>query len=409
MTKISTGSWKKFFLVFGPGLLVMLADTEVGSIITAGQSGILYGYKLLLLQIFLIPVLYIVQELTVRLGIFSGQGHMELIKNKFGKNWAYLSMLGLIIAVMGALITEFAGVAMIGELFGVTRFITLPLAALALLLIVFRGSYNKVEKVAIIIGLFELVFFGIAWISHPNLKQLTFETFDIPLHDQKYLFYVAANIGAVIMPWMVFYQQAAIVDKGLKEKDLKNARLDTGIGAVVTQFIMIAVLVSTAATLLNKTDPNSIDSSKSLINALTPYLGVFFGKIIFSIGILGAALVAAVVSSLALAWSIGELTGNKHSLDYKPLEAPIFFGAYGFCVIGGALLVAFIPDVISLSVNVQIVNALLLPLVLGFLVALSMKALPSQYKLKGTYLYIVIIIVLITCLFAILGSFGGLF
>ncbi|MEO8811976.1 MAG: divalent metal cation transporter, partial [Caulobacteraceae bacterium] len=148
------GRLVRFFAVLGPGIVVMLADTDVGSIITAGQSGVQWGYRLLLIQFVLMPILYMVQELTVRLGIFTGRGHGELIKETFGKLWAWVSVAGLAVATGGALSTEMSGVAGVGELYGVPRLVTLPLAAGALLLVVLTGSYRRVERAAIVVGLF---------------------------------------------------------------------------------------------------------------------------------------------------------------------------------------------------------------------------------------------------------------
>jgi Mn2+/Fe2+ NRAMP family transporter len=161
-----------FLAVFGPGIVVMLADTDVGSIITAGQSGVQWGYRLLLLQFLLMPILYIVQELTVRLGIFTGRGHGELIRSAFGPVWAWVSATGLAVATAGALLTEFSGVAGVGDLYGIPRAVTLPLAAAALLAIVLTGSYRRVERAAIIIGLFEFAFFGVAWAARPDPASL---------------------------------------------------------------------------------------------------------------------------------------------------------------------------------------------------------------------------------------------
>src|ERR1700734_2958139 len=155
--------------VWGPGLLVMLADTDAGNVVTAAQSGAQWGYRLLSLVLLLIPMLYMVQELTVRLGIYTGRGHGELIRIRFGVGWARLSTLGLAGAVVGSLITEFTGVAGVGELFGLSRGFTLPLAAATLLFIVASGSYKRVERVALIIGLFELACFVVAWAAHPGL------------------------------------------------------------------------------------------------------------------------------------------------------------------------------------------------------------------------------------------------
>ena len=205
-----------FLAVFGPGLVVMLADTDVGSIITAGQSGVQWGYKLLLVQLVLVPVLYIVQELTVRLGIFTGRGHGELIREAFGPGWALAFRGWPAVATIGALLTEFSGVAGIGDLYGVPHYVSLPLAVVALLAVVLTGSYRRVERVAIVVGLFEFAFFFVAWAAQAGsacawCASRSPSRFSIA----NYEYLVAANIGAVIMPWMIFYQQSAIADKKL--------------------------------------------------------------------------------------------------------------------------------------------------------------------------------------------------
>jgi len=395
----------RFIAVLGPGLVVMLADTDVGSIITAGQSGVQWGYRLLLLQLILIPILYMVQELTVRLGIFTGRGHGELIKQTFGTFWAWVSVAGLAVACGGALLTELSGVAGVGEIYGVPRWASLALAGGALLLIVLTGSYRRVERAAIAVGLFEFAFFGVAWAAHPDLSLLAAQSVRIPATDKAYLYLVAANIGAVIMPWMVFYQQSAVADKRLKAEHFTAARWDTAVGAVVTQLVMAAVLIAAAATIGRHDAKASLNSVGDLSAALTPYLGLGVGRLVFGLGIIGAGLVAAIVSSLALAWGLGEVTGYKHSLEHHPLEARWFYAVYAAAVVGGCILVGVEPDLISLNVGVQVMNALLLPLVLGFLIALAVRALPEHVRLKGWYLWVVVIVAGLTCL---LGVFGGL-
>ena len=407
----ASGQWfdraraARFVAVFGPGIVVMLADTDVGSIITAGQSGVQWGYRLLLLQVLLIPILFMVQELTVRLGIFTGRGHGELIKQTFGRAWAWVSVAGLAIATCGALLTELSGVAGVGELYGLPRYITLPLAAGALLLIVMTGSYRRVERAAIAVGLFEFTFFGVAWVAHPDLATMAAQSVRIPFADKDYMYLVAANIGAVIMPWMVFYQQSAVADKKLRPEHLTAARWDTAIGAIVTQMVMAAVLVAAAATIAAHHGAASLSTVGDLSAALTPYLGVGFGKLVFGLGIIGAGMVAAIVCSLALAWGLGEVTGYKHSLEHHPFEARWFYAVYALSVIGAALAVGVAPNLVSLNVGVQVMNALLLPVVLGFLIALAVKALPEERRLKGWYFWLVLAVSSLTCL---LGVFGGL-
>jgi NRAMP (natural resistance-associated macrophage protein)-like metal ion transporter len=399
--------WKIFLAVLGPGLVVMLADTDVGSIVTAGQSGVRWGYKLLLLQVVLMPVVYVVQELTVRLGIFTGKGHCELIRERFGPAWAWISVTGLGVAAAGALLTEYSGVAAVGELFGVPRVISLALAAGFLLVLVWTGSYRRVERIALAVGLFELVFLWIAYKAHPHAGELVAELMHAPMRDREYLHLVAANIGAVIMPWMIFYQQSAVAEKRLRPEQYTSARWDTALGAMVTQVVMAAVLVATAAT-VGKVNPNgNLSTVGDMSNALTPFLGPEMGRLIFSLGILGAGLVAAIVVSLAVAWGFGEVAGYKHSLGLHPAEAPWFYAVYSIGVVGGAALVAVAPNLVSLSVRVEVMNALLLPLVLGFLVALAITALPEEHRLRGVYLWTVVAVSVLTTGLGVYSALSG--
>ncbi len=394
--------------VFGPGLVVMLADTDVGSVITAGQSGVQWGYRLILLQVVLMPILYMVQELTVRLGIFTGRGHGELIRATFGPLWAWVSAIGLAVATIGALLTEFSGVAGVGEMFGVSRALTLPLAVAALLVMVATGSYRRVERAAIVIGLFELAFFGVAWAAQPHLSTMLRQAVQIPVRNPDYLYLVAANIGAVIMPWMIFYQQSAIADKKLRPEHFAAARWDTAAGAIMTQLVMAAVLVAGASLAGTDAGHASLSTVGEMSRALTPLLGVRAGQVVFGLGVLGAAMVAAVVSSLALAWGLGEVAGYRRSLEYFPLQARWFYGCYATCIVGGALLVGLAPDLVSLNVGVQVMNALLLPVVMGFLVLLAIKALPPTVRLRGAYLWVVLAVTGLTCALGVWGGIGGL-
>ncbi len=406
-SRISLSGWKAFLTVMGPGLVVMLADTDVGSIITAAQSGVQWGYRLLLLQVLLMPVLYIVQELTVRLGIFTGKGHGELIRKTFGNGWAWVSVSGLGVATIGALITEFSGVAGVGELFGVPRVVSLSIVTVLLLAVVLTGSYRRVERVAIALGLFELAFFVVAWRAHPQGAELARGLARMPLKDSAYLYLVAANIGAVIMPWMIFYQQSAVADKKLRPGDYRLAKWDTAIGSVIAQAVMAAVLIAAAATIgrTHAAAGASLNSIGDITKMLVPVLGSTVGRVVFGFGTIGAGLVAAIVVSLASAWGFGEVTGYRHSLEHHPLEAPWFYGIYAVAVIGGAIIVDLVPNLVALNIGVEVMNALMLPIVLGFLVALAFKALPAEHRLRGPYAWLVVGMSILT---AGLGVYGGL-
>jgi NRAMP (natural resistance-associated macrophage protein)-like metal ion transporter len=400
-------NWRRFAAVAGPGVVVMLADTDAGSIITAAQSGAQWGYRLLLLQIALIPVLYVVQELTVRLGIVSGKGHAELIRDHFGKRWAWISVATLVLACIGALLSELSGLAGVGMMLGVAPPITMTLVVGALIMMAYKGSYATVERIAIAVGSFELLFLLVAWRAQPGAGAMLNGAVDIAWRDPKYLYLVAANIGAVIMPWMVFYQQSAVVEKKLAVDDLAAARVDTALGAVLTQLIMAAVLVATSATLVGGGASLSLDTVQQIAEAITPYLGETNGRLFFGLGISGAAVVATIVVTLTAARTLGEVLGVKHSLEDEPREAPWFYGIYAVTLLLGALLISSGVNLINLSVGVQVMNALLLPIVLGFLYLLA-RRLPAPHRLDGAYAAMVAAIIVLVALFAVYASVAGI-
>lgn len=402
----SRSRWLRFVAIAGPGLVVMLADTDAGSIITAAQSGAQWGYKLLLLQLILAPILFVVQELTVRLGIVSGKGHGSLIQQHFGHKWAMLSVGTLIVACIGALLTELSGLAGVGLMYGIPVPLTITAIVGGLILMAYTGSYLSVERIAMCIGAFELVFLIVAWRAHPNASEMIAGSLSIPWQDPKYLYLVAANIGAVIMPWMVFYQQSAVVEKKLTVADLPAARWDTAFGAIITQVIMAAVLIATAATLGKANSGAALDTVQQIAQAMTPFLGEGSGKLMFAMGMIGAALVATIVVTLTAARSLGEVMGVNHSLDHAPQDAPWFYGIFTVSLILGGLFVASGVNLVSLSVGVQVMNALLLPIVLGFLYLLA-RRLPEPYRLKGAYAVIVALVVMLAAGFGVYAGLSG--
>jgi NRAMP (natural resistance-associated macrophage protein)-like metal ion transporter len=399
---------QRFLLVAGPGLVVMLADTDAGSIITAAQSGAQWGYRLLLLQFVLIPILYIVQELTVRLGLVTGKGHAELIRQHFGGYWAWFSVAALLLSCVGALLSELSGLAGVGALMGVPVSITMVIVVGALLIMAYTHTYLTIERIAIGVGTFELVFLLVAWLAQPSGSEIASGASSIPLGDSNYLFLASANIGAVIMPWMVFFQQSSIVEKKLTPDDFRSARLDTAFGAILTQLIMAAVLIATAATIGKSSGDHPLDTVQEITDAITPFLGQVGGKVLFALGMTGAAMVATIVVTLTAARTLGEVLGVKHHLEDEPSEAPWFYGAYTVALIVGALIVMSGVNLVTLSVGVQVMNALLLPIVLGFLFLLA-RRLPEPYRLKGAYAVFSGIIIAVTTVFGVYSGVMGMF
>ncbi len=373
----------------GSGMAVMLADTDAGSLLTASQSGARWGYRMILPQLILIPILYVVQEMTVRLGVVTRTGHGALIRERFGRGWALLSAGTLFLSAIGALITEFAAIAGVGELFGVSRWLTIPLATAFLVGLALAGSYRRVERIGIALGLAELAFIPAMLLGHPGGRALAHGLTSLPLGQGSYRYLLAANVGAVIMPWMIFYQQGAVIGKGLSGAGIRRERLGTLAGAVLTQIVMIAMVVTVAAT-IGRRDPGApLGTVGEISAALQPSLGVAGAKVLFGAGMLGAALVAALVSSLAGAWGLAEISGWRHSLDARPgrRTAP-FYLTYTLAHVAGAVLVLASVDLIGLAVDAEVMNALLLPVVLGFLLALEARALPAAYRMRGARKYL---------------------
>ncbi len=384
--------WRRVAAALGPGLIVMLADNDAGSVITAAQSGAQWGYRLLILQFAIIPLLFMVQELAVRLGLVTGKGLVELIRQRFGKPAASLSVITLLASCFGALVTQISGLAGIGQLFGVPIWQTVCLIVGATLAMVWTSSYRSVERVAIFFGMFGLAFALVAWKAHPDIEQLFVQLRQAPINDASYLYLIAANLGTSIMPWTVFYQQSALIDKGLSSSDLRVARIDTLVGAVICQLLTASVLIAAAATLGQHQGAGALETVPQVATAFTSALGYTFGRVVFALGLSGCALVALIVVCLSAAWAVGEATGARHSLEQHPFDAPLFYGALVVMLVGAGMLVCSGVNLIRLSIATGVGNALLLPLVLGIVYWLARTELPDRYRLKGRYAAVVAIV-----------------
>jgi NRAMP (natural resistance-associated macrophage protein)-like metal ion transporter len=371
-----------FLKVLGPGFVVMVADMDAGSVTTAGVSGAQWGYKLIPLQILLIPILYLIQSMTSRLGCVTRKGHGELIKEYYGNKWAAFATVTLFIVVFSALITEFSGIAAAGEIFGIQKVYSVGISFLILLFVVFTGSYRRAENIALIFSLIGFVFIPAAIFAHPNIHEFVFKGLfgSQPLGNKNYIWLIAANAGAVVMPWMIYYQQSATVDKNLCKKDVKLAETDTLVGSIATQLLMIAVIVMTAATLYKAHIVPS--TAKDIGKSLIPLAGKYAGAL-FALGLYSSSLLAAFVVSMAFTWAAGETWGYKHSLNHRFGEAKLFYFIYIALIFVSAMLV-LIPGIplVTIMVDVEAFNGFILPIVLGFLIALA-----GSKKILGEYAY----------------------
>ncbi|QBP19003.1 divalent metal cation transporter [uncultured bacterium] len=379
----------------------MLADTDAGCLLTAAQSGAEWGYKMVLPQIILIPVLFMVQEMTVRLGIVTRQGHGELIRKYFGTGWAMLAAFTLMASVIGALLTEFIGVAGVSDLFGISRWISIPLVALLLISIAFVGKYRRIEKIGLIFGFAELAFVVALIFVHPQMHDLVHGMITVPWHNSSYLYLVAANLGAVIMPWMIFYQQGAVIDKHLSVKCIKKEQTDTAIGTVITQAIMIGFIILFAAATAHSR-ATSLSTVGDLVTVLQPYMGYQLARILMGASIFGGSLVAALVVALAGTWGMTEVLNWPHSLNEKLSKKTVgFYGMYALTFVVSATISLIHFNLVKVTIAIEVMNALLLPIVLGFLLLLESRALPSHYQMHGVYKWTVIISCLLVMVFGV--------
>eukprot|EP00928_Gymnodinium_smaydae_P036890 TRINITY_DN2570_c0_g1_i1.p1 TRINITY_DN2570_c0_g1~~TRINITY_DN2570_c0_g1_i1.p1 ORF type:complete len:509 (+),score=89.80 TRINITY_DN2570_c0_g1_i1:131-1528(+) len=375
----SWGSWR----LLGPGLLVCLADTDAGCLIVAAQSGARWGYSLLLLQVALIPVLFIAQELTIRLGVYTQQGYTACIRKHYGGGWAWFACCLLVVECIGAMISEMSGIAAVAELWGLDRTLATLAAALLVSVIVIGCNYRQVETIGVICGLFELTFVLTMFLYHPAPADVfsgAFRFYD----DAAFASLVAANIGAVIMPWMIYFQQSAVVARGLRTaSDVAEERVQTLVGSILTQLVMIGALVTLAAAHTVQKDLNSVGD---IVVSLEPVLGDTSARVLVSLGFAGGSACAAFVVSLAAAWAVSEALGadDANALDLPPWEAKEFYGGFLVVVFLGAGLLLAGVNIVTLNVWVEFIDGLLMPLAVAFLFLLAAgPALPSSVRLAG--------------------------
>jgi NRAMP (natural resistance-associated macrophage protein)-like metal ion transporter len=377
----------RLLAVIGPGLIVMLADIEAGSVVTLAQSGAQWGYRLLFMQILLIPLMFMAQELTVRLGLCTGKGYAELVRERYGQSIAMAATAVLLLSCFGALVTEMSGLVGAGSLFGIPSWETLTLVVTLIIGMVVSGSYLVIERIAVAIGLFTVAFIVMAVKARPNAGEIAHEMWRIPFGDHAYLYLVAANLGTSIMPWTIFYQQSALINKGLNSGQLRAARIETMLGAILCQILSAAVLIASASS-LSAHHHQGLDNIAQIGEAFGTLIGPW-GKAVFAIGLSGGALVATIVVCLSAAWAMGEAVGVRHSLEQHPLEAPWFYGPFAALLSAGALLVGSGVNLIHMSIAVAVLNAILLPSMLLLLFLLARRALPEEHRLKGFYALLV--------------------
>lgn len=369
-----------FLGILGPGLITSTADNDAGGIFTWASAGARYGYDLLWLLVIVTVALLVVQEFNARLGVVTGKGLADLIRERFGVRITVFAMALLLVANVATVIAEFAGIALAGEAFNVPRFVTVPVAAAMVWFLVLRGSYAIVEKVFLAFALVYLTYVVSGIIVHPSWGEVLHHTVHPTIHlTPDYLLLAVAIVGTTITPWMQFYLQAAVVDKGLREEELPYARLDVFVGSLFTDFIDFFIVIATAATLYAHGHTN-IGDAKDAAQALVPFAGQF-AKGLFVVGLAGASMLAAAILPLSTAYAVTEAFGWERGVGKTIREAPAFFTIFTGLLVVGALTILF-PGVPLTAVALlsQDVNGLILPAILVF-----MFILVNDRRLMGRY------------------------
>ncbi len=376
-----------FFAVFGPGLITASADNDVGGITVYSQAGAQFGYSILWTLIPITVALMVVQEMSARMGAVTGKGLAGLIREHFGVRWTFFVMLAFVASNIFTTAAEFAGVAVAAKIFHISIYVAIPAVALLVFSLVLRTDRGITEKVFLVFSALYFTYVISGFRAHPNWHEV-WRGFLVPSisHDQNYLWMIIALIGTTISPWMQFYIQASIVEKGIRIRDYAYSRIDVLFGCFVTDFMSFFMILATAATIFvfNAAHPQHqylINETSDAARALEPLAGQF-ATILFAFGILNAGIFTASILPLSTAYFVCEAGGFESGVDKRFFEAPTFFSLYAGVIAIGALLV-LIPGIplLKLINYSQIVSGVLLPFLLIFmLILINKKSLMGNYR-----------------------------
>lgn len=370
-----------FLAILGPGFITANVDNDPGGILTYSNAGAQYGYTLLWTLIPTTIALIVVQEMAARMGAVTGKGLSDLIREEFGLRATFFTMLVLGCADFGNIVAEFAGLASGMGLFGATKYIVVPAGALLVWVLIVRGRYKPVERILIAASLVYFAYPVSAFLAKPDWHMAIERTF-IPTFrsDPAYLAIIVGLIGTTITPWMQFYLQAAVVERGIDARHYKLCRLDVIIGCIVTDVIAFFIVVACAATIYHPNRPEFTDVGQAAA-ALVPFAGKF-AALLFAIGLINASLLSAAILPLATSYNICEGLGFESGVDKRFSEAPVFYWLYTLLIGGGAACVLVIPNAFLLKFILysQMANGILLPFVLVYMLLLI-----NRPRLMGSF------------------------
>lgn len=357
-----------FLMVLGPGIIVMVADNDAGAVSTYTQAGALFGTNLLWVLLLLLPVTYFAQEMVVRLGIATGQGHAAMIYKRFGKWWGRFSLFDLELVNFLTLVTEFAAISLAFSAMGISPFLSVPIAAVGLILLVMTGSYLRWERITVFLCALDVIWIFLAITTKPDASEIISSSLipRMPIGglSADLIFLVIAIVGTTVAPWQLFFQQSCIADKKLRFKDLNAARAETFIGATIT--ISVAGAMMIVGSVLHSNNLH-YENPAQMAELLGPTFGYYFKNAILLL-MVNAAILGTTAISLSSAWAYAEVAGWSHSLHRKIKDAPGFYCVY-IGAIGLAAAIVLIPEapLQLIIVGVQVLAGLMLPSAIIFL------------------------------------------
>src|SRR5216110_1276509 len=361
-----------FFAVVGPGFITANVDNDANGIVTYSQAGAQFGYKLLWTMIPVTLALIVVQEISARMGAVTGKGLSDLIREEFGFRITFFMMLAILFINFGNILGEFAGIAGSLELFSVSRYISVPICAVIVWLMVVKGQYKSVEKIFLVASFIYITYVFAGILAKPDWIKAALHTVKPPgreLFQHDYLFMTITVIGTTIAPWMQFYLQASVVEKGITRRQFKTSQLDVISGCIFTDVVAWFIIVACAATLY-AAGMHQINDAKDAAEALKPLVHEY-AYILFAVGLFNASLFAASILPLSTAYTVCEGLGFESGVGRRFGEAPFFYWLYTLLIVAGAgvILIPNLP-LVRISILSQVVNGAVLPFVLVFMLLL---------------------------------------
>jgi len=385
--------WKTRILLFlavvGPGFITANVDNDAGGIWTYSSAGAQFGHTLLWTMIPITLALIVVQEMTARMGAVTGKGLSDLIREEFGLRITFLMMIGILITNFGNVIAEFAGIAGSLELFGLSKYITVPISCVIVWLIVVKGQYKTVEKVFLTASFFYITYIVAGVLAKPAWGDSLIATIKPPARgawlQDGYVYMVIGLVGTTIAPWMQFYLQSSVVEKGVTRRQYKASQIDVITGCIFTDVVAWFIIVACAATLYSHGYRN-VQDAKDAAQALRPLAGDY-AYILFAAGLFNASLFAASILPLSTAYTVCEGLGFESGVGLKFGEAPVFYWLYtALIVAGGAVILVPNLPLVKITILSQVVNGVVLPFVLIFmLILINKKDLMGEYVNSGLF------------------------